>query len=100
MGPPVEEKPSSNGLEARKQEREEPTANPEPGVPTPRPTPQEHTAVEQGTPPTHTADVYYGGNIEEPISVSCAARCSQNSLQLLQVDSDDDDSTIGELSQL
>jgi len=76
MDPPVEEKQLSDSLDTAKQEHEEPTAKPEPDLPTARSSPREPAAVEQETQSPHTD---YGGSIEEPISVSCAARCSHNS---------------------
>jgi len=91
MDPPVEEKPLSNGIDPAKQELQEPT---------PRLTPQENTTVELETPPTYEAGAYYEGNIEEPISVSCAVRALHHGLQLVQVDSNDDDSAIGDLSRM
>jgi hypothetical protein len=76
MDPPVEEKQLSNGLDTAKQEREESPTNSELKVPTTRSSPREPAADEQEVQSTHTD---YGGGIEEPISVSCAARCSHNS---------------------
>jgi hypothetical protein len=95
MDPPAEEKPLGNGLEPAKQEPEESTPHP-----TVHPTPHEHTIFEEEAASIHTTDVYNNWNLEEPISVSCAARCLHNSLQMPQVDSNDDDSAIGDLSRL
>jgi hypothetical protein len=91
MDPPVEDNPLRNGLDPAKQEREESTTPP---------TPQEHTTVDEEVQSTHTTDAFNDRNIEEPISVSCAAGFPHNGLQLLQVDSNDDDSAIGDLSRL
>jgi hypothetical protein len=71
MDPLVEEKPLDNAVDPATQERKEPS---------PRATPHENTTTEHETPSDYTNDEYFGGDIEEPISVSCAARPSYNGL--------------------
>jgi hypothetical protein len=96
----IEEKPLNKVLDPTKPEPEEQTAEQESEIPNSRPTSPELPTGAKEAPSTHPADIYHEGNIDEPISVSCAARCLYIGLQLPQVDSNDDDSAIGDLSRL